>query len=69
MKQAPIEVRRRTYAVAAVTVCVLMLSCQSARSGEKDPHEMTALGIISENVRVCPGTSSGITKFSEHEAD
>jgi uncharacterized protein YecT (DUF1311 family) len=53
MKQAPTEVRRRTYAVpAAMTVCVLvMLSFQSARSGEKDPHEMTALGVISENVR------------------
>jgi hypothetical protein len=22
-----------------------------------------------EKLRVCPGTSSGITKFSEHEAD
>jgi uncharacterized protein YecT (DUF1311 family) len=53
MKQAPTEVKRRTfYAVpVTVTVCVLMLSWQSARSGEKDPHEMTALGVISENVR------------------
>ena len=52
MKQAPTEIRRWTYAVpAAMTVCVLMLSWQSARSGEKDPHEMTALGVISENVR------------------
>jgi uncharacterized protein YecT (DUF1311 family) len=49
----PTEIRRRTYAVpASMTVCVLvMLSFQSARSGEKDPHEMTALGVISENVR------------------
>jgi hypothetical protein len=52
MKQAPTEIRRWTYAVpAAMTVCVLMLSWQSARSGEKDPHEMTALGVIAENVR------------------
>ena len=52
MKQAPTEVRRRTYAVPAViTVCVAMLSWQSARSGEKDPHEITALGVISENIR------------------
>jgi uncharacterized protein YecT (DUF1311 family) len=28
-----------------------MISLQTARSGEKDPHEMTALGVISENVR------------------
>jgi hypothetical protein len=54
MKQAPTEIRRWTYAVpAAMTVCVLMLSWQSARSGEKDPHEMTALGVIAENVRNC----------------
>jgi uncharacterized protein YecT (DUF1311 family) len=52
MKQAPTEIRTRTYAVAAaMTVSVLVLSCQSARSGERDPHEITALGIISENVR------------------
>jgi uncharacterized protein YecT (DUF1311 family) len=52
VKRAPTDVRRRTYAVAAaMTVCVLMLSCRSARSGEKDSHEMTALGVISENVR------------------
>jgi hypothetical protein len=34
-----------------MTACVLTLSWQSARSGEKDAHEMTALGVISENVR------------------
>jgi uncharacterized protein YecT (DUF1311 family) len=46
------HVSRSTYAVAALmTICVLMLSWQSARSREKDPHEMTALGVISENVR------------------
>ena len=36
---------------AMVTICVLMLSWQSARSQEKDPHWMTALGVISEDVR------------------
>ena len=52
MKRARTNVTRRTYVVAAaMTLCVLMLSCRSARSGEKDPHEMTALGVISENVR------------------
>ena len=52
VKRAPTNVTRRTYVVAAaMTVCVLMLSCRSARSGEKDPHEMTALGVISENIR------------------
>ena len=52
MKQAPTEFRKLTYAVPAViTVCVVMLSWQSARSGEKDPHEITALGVISENIR------------------
>jgi uncharacterized protein YecT (DUF1311 family) len=52
VKRARTNVTRRTYVVAAaMTLCVLMLSCRSARSGEKDPHEMTALGVISENVR------------------
>jgi hypothetical protein len=27
------------------------------------------LGGTAAALRVCPGTSSGITKFSEHEAD
>ena len=51
MKQAP-KAGRSTYAVPAMmTICVLLLSWQSARSQEKDPREMTALGVISENVR------------------
>ena len=32
---------------------------------EKDNRGKTS----AENLRVCPGTSSGITEFSEHEAD
>jgi uncharacterized protein YecT (DUF1311 family) len=51
MKQAP-KAGRSTYAVPAMmTICVLMLSWQTARSQERDPNEMTALGVISENVR------------------
>jgi uncharacterized protein YecT (DUF1311 family) len=51
MKKTP-EAGRRTYPVPAMmTICVLVLSWGSARSQEKDPHEMTALGVISENVR------------------
>lgn len=51
MNQAP-KARRSTYVVSAViTACVLLLSWQPARSQEKDPHEMTALGVITENVR------------------
>jgi uncharacterized protein YecT (DUF1311 family) len=41
-----------TYAVAALmSIYVLIFSWQPARSQETDPHEMTALGVISENVR------------------
>jgi uncharacterized protein YecT (DUF1311 family) len=48
----PLRPGRRTYAASAlVTICALLLSWQSARSQEMDPHEMTALGVISENVR------------------
>lgn len=44
--------KRRTYAASALmTMCALLLSSQSPRSEEQDPHEMTALGVISENVR------------------
>jgi uncharacterized protein YecT (DUF1311 family) len=44
--------KRRTYAASALmTMCALLLSWQSPRSEEQDPHEMTALGVISENVR------------------
>ena len=50
MEQTP-PARRRKYAASAIMMCFLMISLQSARSGEKDPHEMTALGVISENVR------------------
>jgi uncharacterized protein YecT (DUF1311 family) len=51
MKQAP-KTRRSTYAVPAVmTICVLLLSCQSARSQERDAHETTALGVITEIAR------------------
>jgi uncharacterized protein YecT (DUF1311 family) len=51
MKQTP-KAWRRTYPVPAMmTICVLVLSWGSARSQEKDPHELTALGVISENVR------------------
>jgi uncharacterized protein YecT (DUF1311 family) len=52
MRQAP-EIGRWTYTVSAMmTVCALMFSWQqSARSQEKDTHEITALGVISENVR------------------
>jgi uncharacterized protein YecT (DUF1311 family) len=52
MRQAP-EIGRWTYAVPAMmTVCALMFSWQqSARSQEKDAHEITALGVISEHVR------------------
>jgi len=51
MKQAP-TAGRSTYAVLAMmTLCILTLSWQSARSQARDPHEMTALGVISENVR------------------
>ena len=50
MNQAPKA--RSTYVVPAVlTACFLLLSWQPTRSQEKDPHEMTALGVISENVR------------------
>ena len=50
LEQTP-PARRRKYAASAIMMCFLMISLQSARSGEKDPHEMTALGVISENVR------------------
>jgi uncharacterized protein YecT (DUF1311 family) len=51
MKQFP-KASRSTYAVpATITICVMLLSSQPARSMERDPHEMTALGVISENVR------------------
>jgi uncharacterized protein YecT (DUF1311 family) len=44
--------KRRTYAASALmTICALLLSWQSSRSEEQDPHEITALGVISENVR------------------
>ena len=32
-------------------------------------HAERPLLVTRNAVRVCPGTSSGITKFSEHEAD
>src|SRR4051812_48752357 len=51
MNQAP-KARRSTYVVSVViTAFVLLLSWQPARPQEKDPHEMTALGVITENVR------------------
>ena len=31
--------------------------------------ELAQLHEVPPGLRVCPGTSSGITKFSEHEAD
>jgi uncharacterized protein YecT (DUF1311 family) len=49
LKQAS-KAGRSTFP-ALMTLCVLMLSSQSARSQEKDPHWMTALGVISEDVR------------------
>ena len=41
---------------AMITLCAVMLSWHSARSQQQDqrlddPHEMTAIGVISENVR------------------
>jgi uncharacterized protein YecT (DUF1311 family) len=53
MKQAG----KSAFAVGAmITLFAVMLSWHSARSQqqgqrEKDPHEMTAIGVISENVR------------------
>ena len=53
MKQAG----KLAFAVRAmITLCAVMLSWHSARSQQqdqrqKDPHEMTAIGVISENVR------------------
>jgi hypothetical protein len=41
--------------------------CKDSNRNEQYPHvSFTFLGFT---FRVCPGTSSGITKFSEHEAD
>jgi uncharacterized protein YecT (DUF1311 family) len=51
MKQAP-KAGILTYAVPAMmTICILMLSWQSARPKEQDPIEMTTQGVISENIR------------------
>ena len=53
MKQAG----KLAFAVGAmITLCAVMLSWHSARSQQqdqrqKDPHEMTNIGVISENVR------------------
>ena len=51
MKQAPKAGRSRHAVPAMMTICVMLLSWQPARSQEKDPHWMTALGVISEDVR------------------
>jgi uncharacterized protein YecT (DUF1311 family) len=46
------ELMKRAYAVSAMmTVGVIVLLWQSARSQEKESYEVTALGVISENVR------------------
>ena len=52
-------------------------SCLALRQAVKeDPHGLGAQGVPEITIfkahsalRVCPGTSSGIAKFSEHEAD
>ena len=51
MKHALKAVRSMYRTPAMMTLCVMLLSWQPARSGEGDPHEMTALGVIAENVR------------------
>jgi hypothetical protein len=33
------------------------------------PEDPVSSGVLNGILRVCPGTSSGITEFSEHEAD
>jgi uncharacterized protein YecT (DUF1311 family) len=51
MKHALKTGRRRYAAPAMMTACVIVSSSQSARSQEREAHEITALGVISENVR------------------
>jgi uncharacterized protein YecT (DUF1311 family) len=46
------EVGRAAWTVVSMMALgVALLSSASSRSQEKDPHEMTAQGVISENVR------------------
>jgi uncharacterized protein YecT (DUF1311 family) len=48
----PVEVRRAAQKVLlTVAMGFLLLPSASARSQEKDPHEMTSQGVVSEHVR------------------
>jgi uncharacterized protein YecT (DUF1311 family) len=51
MEKAKKAGRSARMVLVMVTISVPLLPWQSARSQEKDPHEMTAQGVISENVR------------------
>jgi hypothetical protein len=55
-------------------VCWLLLLLSetvwiSPTCGPVKPHGRSISDLRRRSLRVCPGTSSGITKFSEHEAD
>jgi uncharacterized protein YecT (DUF1311 family) len=51
MEQAKEAGRSARVVLVMMTISVPLLAGHSARSQEKDPHEMTAQGVISENVR------------------
>jgi uncharacterized protein YecT (DUF1311 family) len=51
MEQAKKAGRSAHVLLVMMTMSIPLLAGHSARSQEKDPHEMTAQGVISENVR------------------
>ena len=58
----------RRFVIGPKTQPKLVYAAVKARELVKLPG-IDDLRLFAQNVRVCPGTSSGITKFSEHEAD